>query len=37
VESPPQKKETNLLEELIPAIKDKKREAADILSKELLK
>jgi NTE family protein len=35
--TPPPQKETNLLEELIPAIKDKKREAADILGKELLK
>jgi NTE family protein len=36
-ETPPPQKETNLLEELIPAIKDKKREAAEILSKEMLK
>jgi NTE family protein len=35
--TPPPQKETNLLEELIPAIKDKKREAADILSAELLR
>jgi NTE family protein len=36
-ETPPPQKETNLLEELIPAIKDKKREAAEILGEELLK
>jgi NTE family protein len=35
--TPPPQKETNLLEELIPAIKDKKRETADILSAELLR
>jgi NTE family protein len=37
VEAPPPQKETNLLEELIPAIKDKKREAVEILGKELLR
>jgi NTE family protein len=36
-ETPPPRKDTNLLEELIPAIKDKKREAAEILSAELLR